>query len=193
MKCVLCVGIVLTMLRKNYSTGTLDKYFYMYYYKEPVSSVGGSVTTLFENKPSSKTEPNVGEFLPPSTHKTVLWDQSSLIDHQCDENNGSDVDSIISIQRESSKVILWQQLPEVIDSGILNRFSTTRVNLQEAVFEVITTEAKYLRKLRILVNHFVIPFSKFSQDGDLITTHDWKYLFELVDPVKQASERYCWA
>ena len=50
---------------------------------------------------------------------------------------------------------LWAELPEVIDSGILRNISPEDKKLQEAMFEVISSEASYLKSLNILVSHFV--------------------------------------
>ncbi|XP_015786458.1 rhoGEF domain-containing protein gxcJ [Tetranychus urticae] len=50
--------------------------------------------------------------------------------------------------------MLWCELPQVRELGLLRELSPAQRQLQEALFEVITSEASYLRSLDILVNHF---------------------------------------
>ena len=49
---------------------------------------------------------------------------------------------------------MWSELPEVMNSGILNNISLEARKLHEAMFEVITSEASYLKSLNILMKHF---------------------------------------
>ena len=49
---------------------------------------------------------------------------------------------------------LWCEQDNVIKSGILDKLSEGEAKLQEALFEVITTEESNLKSLEILVSHF---------------------------------------
>ena len=49
---------------------------------------------------------------------------------------------------------MWSELPEVLDSGILDNITCEAKKLHEAMFEVITSEASYLKSLNILMKHF---------------------------------------
>ncbi|XP_023256814.1 rho guanine nucleotide exchange factor 19-like [Seriola lalandi dorsalis] len=49
---------------------------------------------------------------------------------------------------------LWQDLDEVKASGLLNSLTTREIRLQESMFELIGSEASYLRSLGVAVNHF---------------------------------------
>ena len=49
---------------------------------------------------------------------------------------------------------MWSELPEVMNSGILDNISQEAKKLHEAMFEVITSEASYLKSLNILMKHF---------------------------------------
>ncbi|XP_074593852.1 rho guanine nucleotide exchange factor 16-like [Brevipalpus obovatus] len=51
--------------------------------------------------------------------------------------------------------ILWCELPQVRELGLLRKLTPGQRQLQEAMFEVITSEASYLSSLDILVNHFM--------------------------------------
>ena len=50
---------------------------------------------------------------------------------------------------------LWTELPEVVNSGVLSTIDSDRKRLQEAMFEVVSSEASYLKSLNILIRHFV--------------------------------------
>ncbi|KAG7244694.1 hypothetical protein INR49_029713 [Caranx melampygus] len=49
---------------------------------------------------------------------------------------------------------LWQELDEVKASGLLNTLTARETRLQESMFELIGSEASYLRSLGVAVNHF---------------------------------------
>ncbi|XP_069040098.1 rho guanine nucleotide exchange factor 19 isoform X2 [Lepisosteus oculatus] len=50
---------------------------------------------------------------------------------------------------------LWQELPWVRDSGLLDSLSPTQRRQQEAMFEVIASEASYQKSLTVAVDHFM--------------------------------------
>ena len=61
----------------------------------------------------------------------------------------------LEIARQLSQRKLWCEQPEVIKSGILMSLSDEEKKLQEAMFEVISSEATYLRSLDVLIDHFM--------------------------------------
>ncbi|XP_071446078.1 uncharacterized protein Exn isoform X2 [Hetaerina americana] len=91
---------------------------------------------------------------------------------------------------------LWCQIPEVLASGLLDTFNSHQRKIQEAKFEVVTSEASYLKSLNILVSHFLE--SPSLKDENLLSKSDREVLFSNVLPVKQCSERFmaelerCW-
>ncbi|MBN3322039.1 ARHG5 factor, partial [Atractosteus spatula] len=50
---------------------------------------------------------------------------------------------------------LWQELPWVRDSGLLGSLSPAQRRQQEAMFEVIASEASYQKSLTVAVDHFM--------------------------------------
>ena len=74
---------------------------------------------------------------------------------------------------------LWAELPEVIESGLLKTISSEDKKLQEAMFEVISSEASYLKSLNILISHFV-QSSKFSAETSVLSKRDQRILFSEV-------------
>ncbi|KAJ8416657.1 hypothetical protein AAFF_G00325350 [Aldrovandia affinis] len=81
---------------------------------------------------------------------------------------------------------LWQEMPSVRDSGILETLSPRQRQHQESMFEVLTSEASYLRSLRVLTDHFLD-----SRDlHDTLIIRDKKTLFSNILRVREVSERF---
>lgn len=81
---------------------------------------------------------------------------------------------------------LWQELPAVRASGLLESLSPQERRMQESLFEVVTSEASYLRSLRLLTDTFVLsPVLR-----DTLTPRDHHTLFSNVQRVQGVSERF---
>ncbi|XP_041034881.1 rho guanine nucleotide exchange factor 15-like isoform X2 [Carcharodon carcharias] len=81
---------------------------------------------------------------------------------------------------------LWQNLSAVRQSGILDELSQGECRLQESMFEVLTSEASYLRSLNVLTEHFMD-----SKDlNETIILRDKKTLFSCITRVKEVSESF---
>nr|XP_057941227.1 rho guanine nucleotide exchange factor 19 [Doryrhamphus excisus]XP_057941228.1 rho guanine nucleotide exchange factor 19 [Doryrhamphus excisus] len=81
---------------------------------------------------------------------------------------------------------LWQDIPDVRTSGQLDNFSNEERKLQEAKFELVTSEASYIRSLTIVVDHFML-----SQElSDCLGAQDKQWLFSKLPEVKDVSERF---
>ncbi|XP_077293158.1 ephexin [Arctopsyche grandis] len=91
---------------------------------------------------------------------------------------------------------LWCEVPEVINSSILSSMSDRTRKVQEAKFEIITSEASYLNSLTVLESQF-INHPAF-RDEMIISKNDRHTLFGNISPVKKCSERLmsefesCW-
>ncbi|XP_030385065.1 rho guanine nucleotide exchange factor 5 isoform X2 [Scaptodrosophila lebanonensis] len=91
---------------------------------------------------------------------------------------------------------LWSEIPEVTNSGILPTLTPRERGLQEAKFEIITSEASYLKSLNLLRRHFMnnVAFC----DTSVLSSRDRKALFSYIVPVHECSERLltelesCW-
>lgn len=81
---------------------------------------------------------------------------------------------------------LWQELPAVRASGLLDTLSPQERRLQESLFEVVTSEASYLRSLRLLTDTFVLSQAL----RDTLTPRDHHTLFSNVQRVQGVSERF---
>ncbi|XP_014208674.1 rho guanine nucleotide exchange factor 16 isoform X2 [Copidosoma floridanum] len=82
---------------------------------------------------------------------------------------------------------LWQETPRVKNSALLrNRLSKAELKLQEAKFEILTSEASYLISLRVLQK-------EFAEDRDLrqfLGPEEESCLFDNVPGVLVASEHF---
>ncbi|XP_008293497.1 rho guanine nucleotide exchange factor 19 [Stegastes partitus] len=85
-----------------------------------------------------------------------------------------------------SAFALWQDIPDVRTSGQLDNFSNEERKLQEAKFELVTSEASYIRSLTIAVDHFML-----SQElAECLGTQNKQWLFSKLPEVKDVSERF---
>ncbi|XP_017535912.1 rho guanine nucleotide exchange factor 15 isoform X1 [Manis javanica] len=81
---------------------------------------------------------------------------------------------------------LWQELPAVRASGLLDTLGPQERRMQESLFEVVTSEASYLRSLRLLTDTFV----QSQALRDTLTPRDHHTLFSNVQRVQGVSERF---
>ncbi|KAL3076254.1 hypothetical protein niasHS_013525 [Heterodera schachtii] len=86
---------------------------------------------------------------------------------------------------------LWCELPEVKEAGLLDQLDDGQKKLQEAYFEVITSEASYLRSLSFLISHFMSSPELLGSKSDrsIITTSERKHLFSNIVAIRDCSER----
>ncbi|XP_076392886.1 ephexin isoform X2 [Megachile rotundata] len=80
---------------------------------------------------------------------------------------------------------LWCQTPQVINSDLLERLTAEERKIQEAKFEILTSEASYLNSLRVLKNEF---FNEPSFN-EILTPLEKEKLFGGIPSVLQASEQ----
>nr|XP_032824156.1 rho guanine nucleotide exchange factor 19-like isoform X2 [Petromyzon marinus] len=86
----------------------------------------------------------------------------------------------------SSFFSLWQELPEVQSSGVLATISQAECSRQEAMYELVTSEASYLRSLEVALHHF-----QDSCELQKVTSQADKHaLFSNLADVTTASVRF---
>ncbi|XP_060719626.1 ephexin-1 isoform X1 [Tachysurus vachellii] len=83
-------------------------------------------------------------------------------------------------------VTLWQHLEAVKQSGVLHTLTYRERQRQECMFEVMTSEASYLRSLNVLRDHFL---GSRELDNTLVI-HDKKSLFSNILQVHEVSQRF---
>ncbi|XP_029044050.2 uncharacterized protein LOC114876573 isoform X2 [Osmia bicornis bicornis] len=80
---------------------------------------------------------------------------------------------------------LWCQTVQVVNSGLLQRLTTEERKIQEAKFEILTSEASYLNSLRVLRNEFINEPSI----NEILTPVERDKLFGGIPSVLHASEQ----
>ncbi|XP_077007280.1 rho guanine nucleotide exchange factor 19 isoform X2 [Tamandua tetradactyla] len=81
---------------------------------------------------------------------------------------------------------LWQDIPDVRGSGVLATLSLRVCKLQEAKFELITSEASYIHSLSVAVGHFLGS----AELSECLGAQDKQWLFSKLPEVKSTSERF---
>ncbi|KAJ8970097.1 hypothetical protein NQ314_001387 [Rhamnusium bicolor] len=145
------------------------------------------------------------QFYDAAVLESVCRDGVSDIDsdtyEEIDEDNISEVSSNRPSAMElvlpnkntiSFNKTLWCEIPEVTQSTVLGQLSARQKKLQEAKFEIITSEASYLNSLNVLHDHFASNIRKY------VNKEEWEILFGEVIAVRTCSERLlqelekCW-
>ncbi|XP_067898171.1 ephexin-1 isoform X2 [Heterodontus francisci] len=81
---------------------------------------------------------------------------------------------------------LWQNSEKVRNSRVLSTLSRKEIKLQEAMFELVTSEASYHKSLEILVFHFM----KSDQLTEVLSPTEKHHIFSNILDIKVASERF---
>ncbi|XP_007939956.1 ephexin-1 [Orycteropus afer afer] len=93
---------------------------------------------------------------------------------------------ICLLSNPHSRFNLWQDLPEIRSSGVLEILQPEEVKLQEAMFELVTSEASYYKSLNLLVSHFV----ESERLKKILHPAEAHLLFSNVLDVTAVSERF---
>ncbi|CAH1791987.1 unnamed protein product [Owenia fusiformis] len=88
----------------------------------------------------------------------------------------------------AQRMLLWSQMPEVTTDGLIDTVDSSERKTQEAIFEVITSEIRYLNSLDILINNFVNA-KEFEGDKSPLSKMDRHHLFSNLTAVRDTSER----
>ncbi|CAG6007317.1 unnamed protein product [Menidia menidia] len=92
----------------------------------------------------------------------------------------------LQLRNSAQSLSLWQNLEVVQASGLLSQLSQNEIIMQEAMFELVTSEASYYKSLEILETHFL-------RNPDLVNTlsqSDMHFLFSNIEEVMKVSERF---
>ncbi|XP_042339329.1 ephexin-1-like, partial [Plectropomus leopardus] len=92
----------------------------------------------------------------------------------------------LQLRNSARSLSLWQNLEAVQASGLLTQLPQREVIMQEAMFELVTSEASYYKSLEILETHFLrnpVLINTLSQS-------DMHFLFSNIEEVMKASERF---
>ncbi|XP_072249242.1 ephexin-1 isoform X1 [Leuresthes tenuis] len=92
----------------------------------------------------------------------------------------------LQLRNSAQSLSLWQNLEAVQASGLLTQLSQNEIIMQEAMFELITSEASYYKSLEILEAHFLRNPELFNT----LSQSDMHFLFSNIEEVMKVSERF---
>ncbi|XP_075617395.1 rho guanine nucleotide exchange factor 5 [Balearica regulorum gibbericeps] len=95
-------------------------------------------------------------------------------------------DSYLQRLSVSSTASLWQDIPMIRGSRMLLNMSRDEQKLQEAKFELIMSEASYLRSLNVAVDHF----QRSSELQAMLTNQERQWLFSRLHDVRDVSASF---
>ncbi|XP_048372243.1 rho guanine nucleotide exchange factor 5 [Sphaerodactylus townsendi] len=98
----------------------------------------------------------------------------------------SSQDSCLQRLSVSSSASLWQDIPMVRGSTMLLSMTHEEQKLQEAKFELIASEASYLRSLNVAVDHF----QHSSELQAVLSNQDKQWLFSRLQDVRDVSANF---
>nr|XP_013802627.1 PREDICTED: rho guanine nucleotide exchange factor 5 [Apteryx mantelli mantelli] len=95
-------------------------------------------------------------------------------------------DSYLQRLSVSSNASLWQDIPMIRGSRMLLNMSRDEQKLQEAKFELIMSEASYLRSLNVAVDHF----QRSSELQAMLSNQERQWLFSRLQDVRDVSASF---
>ncbi|XP_043926263.1 ephexin-1-like isoform X2 [Protopterus annectens] len=140
-----------------------------------------------ENVPLSQNV-SISRSLSESTADFVHSTSPQTVDKQeGDELIQSDEVSRRANRRRKKTVrALWQDMSLVHESGILARLNKRQLRLQESMFEVLSSEASYMRSLKVVINNFMAS----PEINSILTAQEKRGLFSTINKIQEASERF---
>ncbi|KAK5645320.1 hypothetical protein RI129_006620 [Pyrocoelia pectoralis] len=147
------------------------------------------------------------QFYDAAVLESVCQDGTSDFDYDGYEEVGEKMNSQTNLARPSAMQLislskngftitrtLWCEIPEVVNSTVLSTLSLNQKKIQEAKFEMMTSEASYLNSLNLLTDYFISNLN----NSDFVTNEEKTILFGKIPAVKQCSEELlldlekCW-
>ncbi|NP_001364847.1 SH2 domain-containing protein [Caenorhabditis elegans] len=153
--------------------------------EEPVELPAAVVHEVVALKPATRRESSI------SSDSGRGADCSTTSASALTSNTSMRRDRLVGTSNFGSQRSLWCELPEVRAAGLLEKLDDECKLRQEAYFEVITSEASYLRSLNVLITHFMASPQMLGSKSALsvLSDSDRKHLFSNIFAVRDCSER----
>ncbi|XP_023981344.1 rho guanine nucleotide exchange factor 16 [Physeter macrocephalus] len=138
------------------------------------------------HKGSFKDDPRFYQEIRERGLNTSHESDDDLLDESSVPEGTQKGDAHIVVKSYRRPQVTWSQLPEVVESGILDKLPPEEQKRQEAIFEILTSEFSYQHSLGILV-------AEFLQSRELratVTQTEHHHLFSNVADVLSASRRF---
>jgi hypothetical protein len=94
-------------------------------------------------------------------------------------------------QREIPTKKYWWKQPQVEQSGVVKTLTQLQLELQEAIFEVVTSEEEHLAAMETLVNHYMSDSGldpRFPEEQRVLSEEEYNDIFRYVNDVLLISE-----
>lgn len=138
------------------------------------------------HKGSFKDDPQLYQEIRERGLNTSHESDDDILDEPSGPVGTQRADTTIVVKSYRPAQLTWSQLPEVLESGVLDTLSTEERKRQEAIFEILTSEFSYLHSLSILVTEFL-------QSRELratMTQTEHHHLFSNILDVMSASQKF---
>lgn len=138
------------------------------------------------HKGSFKDDPRFYQEIRERGLNTSQESDDDLLDEPCSPQGTQKVAAPIVVKNYRPPQVTWSQLPEVVESGILDSLPAEERKRQEAIFEILTSEFSYQHSLGILV-------AEFLQSRELratMTQTEHHHLFSNILDVLSASQKF---
>ncbi|XP_039697973.1 rho guanine nucleotide exchange factor 16 [Pteropus medius] len=138
------------------------------------------------HKGSFKDDPRFYQEIRERGLNTSPESDDDLLDEPCSPEGTRKVAAPIVVKTYRPPQVTWSQLPEVVESGILDTLPAEERKRQEAIFEILTSEFSYQHSLGILVSEFL----QCRELQAAMTQTERHHLFSNILDVRSASQRF---
>ncbi|GFS29640.1 rho guanine nucleotide exchange factor 26 [Nephila pilipes] len=182
------VDVIVEKVHKRSPSGSSEHTYIMF---EPVKEEDVPLYQFYERNIKER----VSFCRSPKSLSPVMWSSAPENSSMNDSGSKSVVPQLSVVEQLSPDAqdmkMLWCELPEVKESGILERISAQELKLQEAIFEFIQSQASYMRSLRVLHENFIRTpeFSDFESSSCVLSKHEHDVLFSDIMGIKEVTKR----
>ncbi|CAK6440525.1 unnamed protein product [Pipistrellus nathusii] len=138
------------------------------------------------HKGSFKDDPRFYQEIRERGLTTSQESDDDLLDEPGSPERARTVGAPIVVKSFRAPQVTWSQLPEVVESGILDTLPAEERKRQEAIFEILTSEFSYQHSLGILVAEFL----RCPELRATMTQTEHHHLFSNILDVQAASQRF---
>ncbi|XP_036738564.2 rho guanine nucleotide exchange factor 16 isoform X1 [Manis pentadactyla] len=138
------------------------------------------------HKGSFKDDPRFYQEVRERGLNTSHESDDDLLDEPSGPEGAQKVGGPIVVRSYRPPQVTWSRLPEVVESGILDKLPAEERKRQEAIFEILTSEFSYQHSLGILVAQFL----QAQELRATMTQTEHHHLFSNILDVLGASRRF---
>ncbi|KAM9242924.1 rho guanine nucleotide exchange factor 16 isoform 1-T2 [Dugong dugon] len=137
------------------------------------------------HKGSFKDDPQLYQEIRERGLNTSHESDDDMLEDNTSLNGPRKVDTIV-VKSYRPAQVTWSQLPEVVESGILDTLPAEERKRQEAIFEILTSEFSYQHSLGVLVAEFLHS----KELRATVTQTEHHHLFSNILDVLGASQKF---